>query len=131
MSRGSRFIAMIVLSLVMPAVAYAGDVPIQKGWPIARARKALFAEGWKPVLSSQRLADGTLTSHWGDAGVMWDAGFHEVEDCSEGLVYCMFNYSKAGHCLQLITQGELDDPRIEPRVTGWSEACPRHGTGSS
>jgi hypothetical protein len=120
---------MILISfLLLVTVAKAApsfEVPIQKGWLFSRARAALLVHGWKPKSTHFTLADGTPTSRAGPAGEMWDAGYQEVEDCSEGLVYCLFNYSRQGQCLLLITQGEFV-PGRSPKVVRWLSQCPNH-----
>jgi hypothetical protein len=73
------------------------------------------------------------TSEWhpinrfGAAREMWNGGYHEVEDCSEGPVYCRFNYSRNGQCLLVIAQGELlpSTSKREPKIVYWSPVCSR------
>jgi hypothetical protein len=102
-------------------------LPIQKGWPSPRAKAVLLADGWKPIRNDNKMPDGTLEREFSPASEMSGAGYLEVEDCSEGLVYCQFNYSKGGVCLQLITQGEWipDIPRVRPKVVSWRYRCAR------
>jgi hypothetical protein len=116
----------IISLIVMFAAAQAADIPIQKGWQFSHAREVLIANGWKPVRNDFKMPDGTLERNFSPASEMSQAGYLEVENCSEGLVYCEFNYSRDGHCLQIITQGELlpdIGPRAEPKVVGWRNWC--------
>lgn len=117
----------VIVSLIaIFTAARAADIPIQKGWQFSHARKVLIADGWKPVRNDFKMPDGTLERNFSPASEMSQAGYLEVENCSEGLVYCEFNYSKDGRCLQIITQGELlpdIGPRAQPKVVSWRNWC--------
>jgi len=113
----------LLLPVILGTATAHPQLPIKKGWAVSRARAALTQEGWKPVETYSTLADGTRTSRTGAAGELYRQGFHEVEDCSEGLVYCAFNYAKSGECLRLITQGEPHESWL-PSISNWTFECP-------
>jgi hypothetical protein len=64
-------------------------------------------------------------NQWGDAGVLFKAGFIEIEMCSgTGKNFCFFNYEYRGKCLRLLTQGEFSAGKYEPTVIKESAECP-------
>lgn len=92
---------------------------------ISKARAQLISQGWSPLETFGRDAHGTRWSLQGDAGVMYQAGFIEVEACSgTGLNICSFNYTRAGSCLSLQTQGEFKAGVYEPQVIKRTNTCP-------
>jgi hypothetical protein len=98
-------------------------LPIHKEQLFSRARAALIAHGWIPARTYATMMDSTPLNRFGAANEMWDAGYREVEGCSEELVYCRFNYSRHGRCLLVISQGELVTGR-SPKVVRWFSECP-------
>ena len=98
----------------------AEDPPDLRGRAISAVRSRLFQEGWAPVETAARFADGTLERDFGDAGRLRKDGIIEVETCSgSGRNVCVFNYRHHSNCLRLTTQGERD-----PIVLSQSKRCP-------
>jgi hypothetical protein len=93
---------------------------------IRDARKMLLAQGWKPLRTNKRWPDGTYQNQEANAGMLFDAGFIEVENCTGiGDNHCNFNYAKAEQCLALHTIGEyIPDIAAHPEVINWSNDCP-------
>lgn len=124
----SAAIAMMALLSVFtspPAVADQGKVSLVKDREFAKVRSELIKAGWEPVISDATMNNGMPENRFGAAGPMYDAGFVEVEFCSEGSVYCLFNYTRAGKCLQITTRGEYGkhNGRQYPLVQKWSSDC--------
>jgi hypothetical protein len=118
-----------ILSIYLVAVANCSSASAQPvarviGLPLPEARATLLAEGWKPIESTRRMADGTLEMEFGDANVVRKAGYIEVEWCSgTGRNYCRFGYRRRLECLALVTTGEWHPPEGVPRVERVEHAC--------
>lgn len=104
-----------------------GKVSLVKDREFAKVRGELIKAGWKPVVSDATMNNGTPENRFGAAGPMYDAGFVEVEYCSEGSVYCLFNYTRGGKCLQITTRGEYGkrNGKQYPLLQKWSSDCLR------
>jgi hypothetical protein len=87
------------------------NIPIHRHWTIGYARAVLIHHGWKPVARNKP----------------FNRDYPEREDvCAvgrnvpgENLTFCLFDYKKAGRCLQVETVGEFT-----MRVSWWTHACP-------
>lgn len=118
--------AFLVALLLALAPAHAAEPrPPSAEVPLGEARKALLAQGWTPRETFLALDDGTRESQWGDAGLLYRAGFVEVERCTgTGANYCTFNYRRGRSCLVLQTKGEFEPGRYEPAVVQRLHRCP-------
>jgi len=84
----------------------------------AALRLQLIDSGWLPLITHLVMPDGTLERDFGDARIMKDAGFEEVEFCTGvDLNYCTFNFYKSGECLRVTTLGEYSATDGSPRVS--------------
>jgi hypothetical protein len=118
-----RFI-LTVLTLLLVCMPSVGAT-IYKGKLFSQARRALLAEGWKPQETFGVDSNGKRFSQSADAGVLYQAGFIEVESCSgTGRNFCSFNYIRPGQCLSLSTEGEFKKGAYEPRVISQNGKCP-------
>jgi len=106
------------LFLAHEAGAQNNDSVLWKGHPFPEARRQLLKQGWKPFESSNKFLDGCYVNRSGMAGVHYKAGFKEVELCTEGEVFCAFNYTRGKQCLRVVTKGETD-----PKVLNWNNEC--------
>ncbi len=108
-----------LLLLIAPdAGAQKNDGALWKGRPFPEARRELLKHGWKPFESNHKFADGCYVNRSGMAGVHYKSGFKEVELCTEGEVYCAFNYTRGKQCLMVVTEGET-----RPKVLRWTNEC--------
>lgn len=121
--RSQAFVVALLLAL---ASAHATEPrPSPAEVPLSEARKALLAQGWTPRETFLTLNDGTRESQWGDAGLLYRAGFVEVESCTgTGANYCTFNYRRGRSCLVLQTKGEFEADHYEPVVVQRLRRCP-------
>jgi hypothetical protein len=127
-ARTSALLAAIALLASLPlqqAIADTKDTSLVKNREFAKVRRDLIKAGWKPVISGAEMNDGTPENRFGAARPMYDAGFVEVEYCSEGNVYCIFNYTRGGKCLQITTVGEYGkhNGKQYPLLQKWSDDC--------
>lgn len=122
-------IALAILLTGLPAQQAMADtksVSLVKEREFAKVRRELIKAGWKPVVSDITADDDdTPENRSGAAGPMYDAGYVEVEYCSQGDVYCIFNYTRAGKCLQITTRGEYGKHKGKqyPLLQTWSNDC--------
>ncbi len=102
-----RHILAIGLSLsISHAAAQSKTLDLHKGRSFEDVRRELLKQGWKPMESFDRMGDGCRFNQSGPARRLYNMGFKEVQICSEGNVYCWFNYTRRNQCLRLITEGE-------------------------
>lgn len=125
-----RFVAVAAAALLtsllsQPAGAGTKDVPLKKGADFAKTRTALLKAGWQPVVSELMRGDDTPENQFGGAGEMYEAGFIEVQQCTQGHVACIFNYKRGKQCLQLITVGEVGifKGKQYPVLVHWTNEC--------
>lgn len=106
------------------APAGSGDVKLVKEADFTKVRPKLIAKGWKPVVTEEMVGD-TPRNQFGGAEAMYQAGYIEVEGCTEGRVYCTFNYRRGKKCLQITTRGEYGkfQGRQWPVIQAWSNEC--------
>ena len=145
MKRPIRWLAILVgwilacSSLALAATEYVpckstvhARIPKIAGLTYAKARKALLAQGWRPLrtkpanAANVASADPDLTA--GNGPVFWRRGYVELESCAgTGLAPCAFLFKDAhGNRLRLSTEGEEDpETRIQARVRGFELVCPR------
>ena len=102
---------------------------LRKGQPISKLRKLLGKHGWQPRVTYLKFGDEGYEHNFSTAGILYKAGFHEVETCTgTGANPCIFNYlHKSGKCLRVFTTGEYSVGQYEPEVDDWSFACPPPG----
>jgi len=119
---------MVSLLFVILGRAFAGDLALKTGENFSKARQYLVASGWKPVISHKMLGDMEKRS-WGDARLLFDAGFDEIEYCSgTGREFCFFNYRTGRSCLRVTTAGEYRKELDSPKILRWKEgACQAGG----
>lgn len=118
----------ILLAAFIAANANAGNggekappkIPgLWEGRPFLDARADLLKRGWMPFESHELDRTGRpYNRSYGMESEHYHSGIIEVQKCSQGQVYCRFNYTRGKECLLLITKGERD-----PRVHLWSDAC--------
>lgn len=99
--------------VVVFAIAHADEVKVAMNF--LHARKLLTHEGWHPVQSK------IPGEHIGVENVLIRDGIKEVESCAIDRPLCIFNYSKNGKCLRLVTFGE-NVPTMQ--ITDISYSCP-------
>lgn len=110
---------MIGLLLSISHAAAQSKIPdLREGRPFVDVRRDLLRQGWKPLESFDRMGDGCRFSQSGPARHYYNIGFKEVQVCSEGNVYCWFNYTRRNQCLRLITEGERS-----ARLHFWEYEC--------
>jgi hypothetical protein len=87
-----------------------------KGREFSKVRAELRQQGWN---------DDTSVGYYSEARVMYEAGYVEVELCSQGPSYCNFYYRRGKQCLRVITQGEYGqfNGRQYPIIYKWSNEC--------
>jgi hypothetical protein len=93
--------------------ASATNAPIKEGMSFVSARKALLNNGWKP--------NKTYSGEYGVENILRRKGFVEIESCSVGVQYCLFNYTKNDTCLGVGTVGEEIK---DMKVYSWHFKCP-------
>ncbi|AMA07984.1 hypothetical protein [Picosynechococcus sp. PCC 73109] len=89
------------------------SIPSLYALEYAQARRKLIAEGWQPQKQHWTHKDEL----WNSVGrEWWDKGYWEIENCSEGLVYCSFYFRDVyGDRLLVRTQGQDN-----AKVAQWS-----------
>ncbi|WP_374303061.1 hypothetical protein [Ferrovibrio sp.] len=114
--------------LSQQADAEPGEVALVKGAEFVKVRPQLIAAGWKPVVSDYLMEDGEPWNRFPPASLLYRAGYVEVQECSQGSVYCILNYRRGKECLQLFTKGEYGkfNGRQYPLLDKWSNECFRH-----
>ncbi len=96
------------------------EVNLKKGSFIVEARSDLIADGWSPLVTNEKMEDGTYRKSIGDAKKIKSAGIAEIEGCSlAGIPYCSFNYIKSEKCLQVVTIGEIDEIQNSLKIHNW------------
>lgn len=125
-----RLIAVALLACLLAQPAFAGskDVPLKKGAELVKVRAALLKAGWQPVVADWVDNEGAPANQSGQEGFFYRAGYIEIELCSEGVGYCIFNYRRGSECLQLTTEGSLElyKGRQYPLLYRWSNECFHH-----
>ena len=78
-------------------------------------RLQLMGSGWRPV---HNVGSETRTGRdFGDARIMYRAGFREVKSCTGvGRNYCFFTFRKGSMCLEVMTAGEYSAANLSPHV---------------
>ena len=104
-------------ALILPPL----DPALRQGAVYEKIRPALLKNGWQPVISTDRDAEGQLESRIGDAGTMYNAGFNEVAGCS-ATGYCLFQFAKNGKCLSISTIGGYYKGKA-PTIYRWNAEC--------
>lgn len=92
--------------------------------PLSLVHSKLLADGWRPKETLLTTAKGAPERSWGEAGVLLEAGYPEIERCTGApRNYCFFNYTRRGQCLRVRTLGVLRPPNTEPKVHGAGDSC--------
>jgi len=102
------------------------SLPIVSGQEFTTARTSLLKNGWKPVETANKYANGEFIRASGEAGGLYKAGYIEVAHCSgTGRNGCIFFYEKSfGRCLKLNTAGMFRaENNISPVVENWMFEC--------
>lgn len=126
---GPVAVTLLALLACLPSQQAAADsknVSLVKEREFATVRRELLKAGWKPVISDIMAEGNDLPENRsGAAGPMYDAGYVEVEYCSQGSVYCIFHYTRAGKCLKITTRGEYGNHngKLYPLLQTWSDEC--------
>lgn len=118
----SRAFVIIVASIVAPLLAQAAPVALKASEPFIKARKQLYAAGWR----ADPLAHLSSGEYMGLERKLVERGYTEVDSCSEGRSFCIFQYTKGDACLRLQTQGE--QIRLM-KVDRWSNECRQREAG--
>src|SRR5438105_2869637 len=114
----------VTFATVFDCAAATGKESLRPGMSISAVRALLLQDGWTAVRIDKKLA-GNRENLFGDARLLFQAGFFEVESCTGiGQNYCFFNYQKNGECLRLITSGEYFSASDEPKLDKWTNECP-------
>ena len=116
----SRAVVIVVASLVAPLLAQAGPVALKAGEPFIKVRKQLYAAGWR----ADPLAHSSSGEYMGLERQLVERGYTEVDSCSDGLSFCILQYTQGDACLRLQTQGE--QIRLM-KVDRWSSECRERG----
>lgn len=102
------------------APAHANSTVLQIGESFIKARARLIAEGWRADPRSH-LSSG---DYMGLERLLVQSGYMEVDYCSVGKSFCVFQYVKGEACLRVNTQGE----QIRwMRIERWSNECRERG----
>lgn len=99
------------------------DPALRRHVPYEKVRRALLKNGWKPVIATDKNADGELVSRIGEAEALYRAGFMEVERCG-ATGYCLFNFVRNGECLRIVTLGDYRKAHF-PKIYSWRAECYR------
>lgn len=125
-SVGVKMLALHLVGLVIfgPTIAVTANlnVELKKNKLFSELRRELLNDGWNPVESQEKMWDDTELNQFGEAGVFYQNGYIEVEVCSEGKVFCIFNYRRRNECLQITTKGEYVKGS-SPVLEKWSKLC--------
>lgn len=100
---------------------FANDAPLRTGDSLYESRKELISSGWVPIVTYEKMDDGTLRRSLGNAKKIYGDGIPEVETCSgAGIPFCSFNYKKEDLCLQVVTIGEYDEEEKKLAIHHWN-----------
>lgn len=116
----NKTVVIIVTLLTTVSLAEAAPAALKAGESFARARRQLYAMGWR----ADPLAHLSSGEHTGLERQLVENGYLEVESCSEGRSFCILQYTKGEKCLRLQTQGE--EIRLM-KVDRWSNECRERG----
>lgn len=112
----NKAIVIVVALLSATVPVNAAPAVLKVGEPFIKARKQLYAAGWR----ADPLAHLSSGEHMGLERQLVENGYAEVDSCSEGLSFCILQYTKGDACLRLQTQGE----QIRwMKVDQWSSDC--------
>jgi hypothetical protein len=110
----------ITLLAVLAALAEAQPIGLNVGEPFTKARAKLYVDGWR----ADPLAHVATGEYMGLDRQLVQSGYAEVDYCSAGKSYCVFQYTKGQECLRLRTQGEQIQAM---KVERWSSECRERG----
>jgi hypothetical protein len=95
------FALLLLLAIAAPASS-------KSPTPYSTFRPTLVHSGWRPEIVIVVDALGAQERDWGDARLMKDFGFIEIERCTGvGRNFCFFNFRKGTICKRVTTAGEL------------------------
>ena len=112
-------IAMSVI-VAFTSLARAEPAALKVGEPFTKARAQLYADGWR----ADSLAHAATGEYMGLDRQLVQGGFSEVDYCSVGKSFCVFQYTKGEACLRLHTQGEQIRAM---KIERWSHQCRERG----
>ena len=98
-------------------------IPAIKGHDYYKARKRLFAAGWKPLRTKSSTSPDISE---GNGPLFWGRGYTEIEACSgTGMGYCSFLFKDVyGNRLRVITEGEeRPKEKLRAGVVGYRFVC--------
>ncbi len=110
----------IAMLIGCAALARAEPAALNVGEPFIKARAKLYADGWR----ADSLAHAATGEYMGLDRQLVQSGFSEVDYCSVGKSFCVFQYTKGATCLRLHTKGEQIRSM---RVERWSSDCRERG----
>lgn len=111
-----KFALTAIALLTVTSLGYASPAALKAGAPFTKAREQLYAAGWR----ADPLAHLSSGEYMGLERQLVENGYTEVDSCSEGLSFCIHQYTKGNGCLRLQTQGE--QIRLM-KVDRWSSEC--------
>lgn len=115
-----RSILLAVALFVAALPVIAAPLVLKTGQPFIKASKQIHAAGWR----ADPLAHLSTGEYMGVERQLIEAGYAEVDACSEGRTFCIHQYTKGNACLRLQTQGE----QIRwMKVDRWSNECSERG----
>lgn len=117
-------IAACCLFASLISVSRAATLPLKAGESFTYARSKLQAAGWK----MDPAAHSEAGEYFGVDRRLIERGFAEVDSCSLGKTFCIFQYTQGQSCLRLQTEGEQI---AAMRVVGWSRDCPDRAVAES
>jgi len=109
------------LIVSLASVSRAAALPLKKGETFVHARSNLHLAGWR----ADPDAHAGVGEYFGVDRRLIEGGFDEVDYCSLGKTFCVFQYTRAKSCLRLRTEGEQI---MAMRVVSWSRECRERGT---
>ncbi len=118
----TKAVGIVVAILAATSLAQAAPAGLKAGESFTKARRQLYAAGWRP----DPLAHLSSGEYMGLERQLVEKGYAEVDSCSEGLSFCILQYTKGEMCLRLQTQGE--QIRLM-KVDRWSSECRERGAG--
>lgn len=117
-----KAVIILVAFFFTTAPLHAAPAMPKIGEPFTKARAQLYAAGWR----ADPLAHLSSGEHMGLERQLVENGYPEVDSCSEGLSFCILQYTKGDACLRIQTQGE--QIRLM-KVYRWSSECRQRAAG--
>lgn len=109
-------IALCYLIVSLASISRAATLPLKKGEAFVLAKSKLHSAGWRADPHSH----AGVGEYFGVDRRLIEGGFDEVDYCSLGKTFCVFQYKRAQSCLRMHTEGEQITAM---RVVSWSSEC--------